>query len=182
MEQFSGIPMGEAMMRAKLEYFNTFRHMERDDFSLATIMMFSLYGNPMLRMQRSEEVLRRAKEEHVLPILPQANKKMPIRRKLTERVFTNDKAASSSLLDQVRGLVDRNIDAIHQTVQKYLYEQLGLEPRWLTHVDGFSIPNGDGSYEVGYNYAYDDKSKDFGRKSWVETDTSGNVKRVITTK
>jgi hypothetical protein len=174
--------MGEAMMRAKLEYFNTFRHMERDDFSLATIMMFSLYGNPMLRMQRSEEVLRRAKEEHVLPILPQANKKMPIRRKLTERVFTNNKDVSSSLLDQIRGHVDSNIDAIHQTVQKYLYEQLGLEPRWLTHVDGFSIPNGDGSYEVGYSYAYDDKSKDFGRKSWVETDTSGNVKRVITTK
>ena len=182
MEQFSGIPMGEAMMRAKLEYFNTFRHMERDDFSLATIMMFSLYGNPMLRMQRSEEVLRRAKEEHVLPILPQANKKMPIRRKLTERVFTNEKDVSSSLLDQIRGHVDSNIEAIHQTLQKHLYDQLGLEPRWLTHVDSFSIPNGDGSYEVGYSYAYDDKSRHYGGKQWVETDTSGDVKRVITTK
>lgn len=181
MEQFSGIPMGEAMMHAKLEYFNTFRHMERDDFSLATIMMFSLYGNPMLRMQRSEEVLRRAKEEHVLPILPQS-KKTPIRMKLTERLVTCNNEASSSLLDQIRGLVDSNIDATHQTMQQHLYDQLGLEPRWLTHIDSFSIPNGDGSYEVGYSYAYDDKSRHYGGKQWVETDTCGNVKRVITTK
>ena len=181
MEQFSGIPVGEAMMRAKLEYFNTFRHMERDDFSLATIMMFSLYGNPMLRMQRSEEVLRRAKEEHVLPILPQS-KKTPIRMKHTERLVTCNKEASSSLLDQIKGLVDSNIDATHQTMQQHLYDQLGLEPRWLTHIDSFSIPNGDGSYEVGYSYAYDDKSRHYGCKQWVETDTCGNVKRVITTK
>lgn len=182
MEQFTGIPVGEAMMRAKLEYFNTFRHMERDDFSLSTIKMFSLYGNPMLRMQRSEEVLRKAKEYHVLPIIPQASVNMPIRQKLTERLFTNNKDVSSSLLDQIRGHVDSNVDAIHQTIQQHLYEQLGLEPRWLTHIDSFSIPNGDGSYEVGYSYAYDDKSRNYGGKQWVETDISGNVKRLIKTK
>jgi hypothetical protein len=181
MEQFSGVPVGEAMMRAKLEYFNTFRHMERDDFSLATMMMFGLYGNPMLRLQRNEEVLRRAREEHVLPVLPQ-NKQMPIRMKRTQRVITCKEQASSSLLDQVRSSVDGNLAAIHQTVQQHLYEQLGLEPRWLSHVDSFSIPNGDGTSEEGYSYAYEDMSKAFVRKSWVEVDKRGKVKRVFETK
>lgn len=181
MEQFSGVPVGEAMMRAKLEYFNTFRHMERDDFSLATMMMFGLYGNPMLRLQRNEEVLRRAREEHVLPVLPQ-NKQMPIRMKRTQRVITCKEQASSSLLDQVRSSVDGNLAAIHQTVQQHLYEQLGLEPRWLSHVDSFSIPNGDGTSEEGYSYAYEDMSKAFARKSWVEVDKRGKVKRVFETK
>ena len=181
MEQFTGVPVGEAMMRAKLEYFNTFRHMERDDFSLATMMMFALYGNPMLRLQRNEEVLRRAKEEHVLPVLPQS-KYMPIRMKRSQRVISYKEQASSSLLDQVRSRVDSNISAIHQTLQQYLYEQLGLEPRWLSHVDKYSIPNGDGTYEEGYSYAYEDMSKPYARKSWVEVDKQGKVKRVIKTK
>lgn len=62
MEQYAGLPAGEAMMKAKLEFFNVFRHMERDDFSMATMQMFSLYGNPMLRLQRNEKVLQRAKK------------------------------------------------------------------------------------------------------------------------
>lgn len=183
MEQFSGVPVGEAMMRAKLEYFNTFRHMERDDFSLATMMMFSLYGNPMLRLQRDEEVLRRAQEEHVLPVLPQKTKHMPIRMKRTQRIATfKEQSSSSSLLEQVRSNVDRNIDAIHETVQQHLYEQLGLDPRWLSHVDSFSIPNGDGTSEEGYSYAYEDMSKPYARKSWVEVDKRGKVKRLFETK
>ena len=180
MEQFSGIPMGEAMMRAKLEYFNVFRHMERDDFSMATMMMFSLYGNPMLRMQRNEGVLRRAEEEHVLPKLPQM-KNLPLRMKSTRRIMYKETGASS-LLNQIRGAVDANISAIHQMVQQHVYDALGLEPRWLSYVDQFSIPNGDGSFEEGYSYAYEDMSKTYGRKSWVEVDNQGNIKRVIKTK
>ena len=180
MEQFRGLPMGEAMMRAKLEYFNTFRHMERDDFSLATMMMFSLYGNPMLRMQRNDEVLRRAEAEHVLPVLPQ-NKNIPVRMKRSQRIDFKQQA-SSSLLDQVRRQVDNNIAAIHQMVQQHLYDRFGLEPRWLSHVDSFSMPNGDGTFEEGYSYAYEEMNKAYARKSWVEVDKNGKVKRVIRTK
>ena len=180
MEQFTGAPMGEAMMRAKLNYFNVFRHMERDDFSMATMMMFSLYGNPMLRMVRNEEVLRRAEEEHVLPKLPQKGV-APVRKKETQCIMLKE-GGSSSLLDQVRGLVDDNISAIHKELQKHLYDELGLEPRWLTRIDRFAIPNGDGSYEEGYSYAYEDKSKAFDNMSWVEVDYDGNIKRVFKSK
>ena len=45
-----------------------------------------------------------------------------------------------------------------------------------------SIPNGDGTSEEGYSYAYEDMSKAFARKSWVEVDKRGKVKRVFETK
>lgn len=177
MEQFRGLPAGEAMMRAKLEYFNTFRHMERDDFSLATMQMFSVYGHPALRVQRNDEVLRLAEERHVLPVLPQ-QKSAGIRMKRTQRVITGEKA-SGSLLNDIRSAVDANIAAIHQAVLQNLYHQFGLEPRWLHHVDAFTI---DGSDQKGYVYAYDDTSRSYGGKTWVEVDTTGRTLRKFTSK
>ena len=182
MEQFRGLPVGEAMMRAKLEYFNTFRFMERDDFSMATMMMFSLYGNPMLRLQPQEEVLKRAEECHVLPVLPQNKCVAPIQKKRMQRVLVKDDYKGQSLLDEVRGLVDANLAAIHSQVQQHLYDALGLEPRWLDHVDSFELSDNKGFSQKGYCYTYVDRSKPFAQKSMVEVTTKGTVSRVFRTK
>ena len=182
MEQFRGLPVGEAMMRAKLEYFNTFRFMERDDFSMATMMMFSLYGNPMLRLQPKEEVLQRAAECHVLPVLPQNRCMSPIQKKRMQRVLVKDDLKGQSLLEEVQGLVDANLSAIHAQVQQHLYDVLGLEPRWLDHVDSFELSDSKGFSQKGYCYTYVDRSKPFLQKSMVEVTTKGAVTRVFRTK
>lgn len=182
MEQFRGLPVGEAMMRAKLEYFNTFRFMERDDFSMATMMMFSLYGNPILRLQPKEEVLQRAAECHVLPVLPQNKRIPPIQKKRMQRVLVKDDHKGQSLLDEVRGLVDANLSAIHSQVQQYLYDALGLEPRWLDHVDSFELSDRKGFSQKGYCYTYVDRSKPYAQKSMVEVTTKGTVTKVFRTK
>lgn len=182
MEQFRGLPVGEAMMRAKLEYFNTFRFMERDDFSMATMMMFSLYGNPMLRLQPKEEVLQRAAECHVLPVLPQNKRMAPIQKKRLQRVLVKDGQKGQSLLDEVRGQVDANLSAIHTQVQQHLYDALGLEPSWLDHVDSFELSDSKGFSQKGYCYTYVDRSKPYAQKSMVEVTTKGAVTRVFRTK
>ena len=182
MEQFRGLPVGEAMMRAKLEYFNTFRFMERDDFSMATMMMFSLYGNPMLRLQPQEEVLQKAEECHVLPVLPQNKRVAPIQKKRMERILVKDDYKGQSLLDEVRGLVDANLTAIHAQVQQHLYDALGLEPRWLDHVDSFELSDKKGFSQKGYCYTYVDRSKPYAQKSMVEVTTKGTVTKVFRTK
>ena len=183
LEQYRGVPAGEAMMRAKLEYFNTFRHLERDDFSLATIMMFSVYGNPVMRVQRNNNVLKLAEQCHVIPRLPQAKALCPICMKRTTRVLTKEELHSGkSLLEQVRGLVDANLAAIHTVIEKNLYSALGLEPRWLDHVDKYTIPRRDGSMEEGYIYSYNDLNKSFGGITIVEVDLNGNITRKTTTK
>lgn len=180
MEQYAGLPAGEAMMKAKLEYFNTFRHLERDDFSMATMQMFALYGNPMLRLQRNEEVLKRAKQEHVLPILPQTKIK-PVCRKRLQRVMTKDHS-SSSLLADIRGAVDANLSAMHQAIANDLYRQLGLEPRLLHHIDAYTIYNGDGTSDKGFMYAYVDEDRAFANKTWADVSESGSVKRIFRAK
>ena len=182
MEQFRGLSAGEAMMRAKLEYFNTFRVMERDDFSMATMMMFSLYGNPMLRLQPKEEVLRKAEECHVLPKLPQNKRVVPALRKRTQRMFIKNDHKGQSLLDEIRGLVDANLAAIHAQVQQHLYDALGLEPRWLDHVDSFELSNNKGFSQKGYCYTYVDRSKPYAQKTMVEVTTKGAVTKVFRTK
>ena len=182
MELFRGLPVGEAMMRAKLEYFNTFRFMERDDFSMATMMMFSLYGNPMLRLKPQEEVLQRAEECHVLPVLPQNKRVAPIQKKRMERILVKDGQKGQSLLDEVRGQVDANLSAIHAQVQQHLYDALGLDPRWLDHVDSFELSDSKGFSQKGYCYTYVDRSKPYAQKSMVEVTTKGAVTRVFRTK
>ena len=182
MEQFRGLPVGEAMMRAKLEYFNTFRFMERDDFSMATMMMFSLYGNPMLRLQPQEEVLQKAEECHVLPVLPQNKCMAPIQKKRMQRVLVKDGLKGQSLLEEVQGLVDANLSAIHAQVQQHLYDALGLEPRWLDHVDSFDLSDNKGFSQKGYCYTYVDRSKPYAQKSMVEVTIKGTVTRVFRTK
>lgn len=185
MEQYSGLPAGEAMTRAKLEYFNTFRQLERDDFSLATIMMFSLYGNPMLCIQRDEDVLKKSKELHVIPELPmlKSTVSQPIRVKRLQRAISRGtKDGSSSILSDIRGCVDDNLLAIHQAVQRDIYAQFNLEPRTLDHVDSFTMPDGKGFALTGYIYAYKDESKAYGNRTWIEVDSKGRVLRKTTVK
>jgi len=182
MELFRGLPVGEAMIRAKLEYFNTFRFMERDDFSMATMMMFSLYGNPMLRLQPQEEVLQRAAECHVLPVLPQNKCRVPIQKKRMQRVLVKEDLKGQPLLEEVQGLVDANLSAIHAQVQQHLYDALGLESRWLDHVDSFELSDNKGFSQKGYCYTYVDNSKAYVQKSMVEVTTKGTITKVFRTK
>ena len=181
--QFCGLPAGQAMMQAKLDYFNTFRHIERDDFSLSTIMMFGLYGNPMLHVRARQDVIDAAVKYEVLPQLPETAKaSAPIRMKRTQCLITKQQLQESkSLLDQLRSCVDDNLRAIHGMVQQYLYQQLGLDPRWLDEVDVFTMPDGNGNYDMGYIYNYDDCNK-LGNKTMVEVDRQGQITRKITFK
>lgn len=181
MEQYRGLPAGEALMRAKIEYFNTFRHMENDSFSLATIMMFSLYGNPMIQLNRNNEVIRRAEEMNVLPKLPQnkaTNK--PLRIKRQQRMM--EKNGPKGLLAEIRDAVDANLRAMHESIKQSLYVQLGLEPRHLHHVDSYTISNDFGNVEKGYMYAYKDDSCVFAKRTWAEVDEFGKIKKVYKSK
>ncbi len=181
--QFCGLPAGQAMMQAKMDYFNTFRHMERDDFSLSTIIMFSLYGNPMLHVRRRDDVVQRAQQLQVLPQL-HSDKAMnaPICHMQSKCLLNKEQLQQSkSLLDQVRSITDANLQAIHQGVQQYLYDSLGLDPRWLDQVDAFQYGNSKEMKQTGYRYCYDINNRHF-RKTIIEVNKQGSITRKITFK
>ena len=181
--QFCGLPAGQAMMRAKLDYFNTYRYIERDDFSLSTIMMFGLYGNPMLSLKVRQDVINEALRCDLLPQV-QSEKlcHIPVCMKYKKCLISKEQLRSSkSLLDQLRNCVDEHLNAIHGMVQQNLYQQLGLDPRWLDEVDVYEMHNTSGELLKGYLYHYDDENK-FGRKAIIEVSPQGEVTRKITFK
>ena len=102
--------------------------------------------------------------------------------KRTKCVINKEQLHSSkSLLDQLRGCVDQNLNAIHGMVQQNLYSQLGLDPRWLDEVDEFEMLSELGELLSGYLYNYDDDNK-YGRKSIIEVNKQGEITRQITFK
>lgn len=182
--QFMGIPAGQAMLQAKMDYFNSFRGIERDDFSLATAMMFNLYGNPMLSVKPDQKVVAAARERFVFPDAPDSSQRFtePLRLKTKKRLVTNWSDTESSILSDVRGLVDANLNYIRGVIERELYDRFNLPPRTLVTIDGFTQKNASGGQEEGYVFTYQDKEKVFDNLTIVEAGKNGEILRVVKTK
>ena len=178
--QFKGMTAGYALLKAKCDYFNMCRHIESDGFSLSTALMFSLYGNPMLHVRKQDHVIAAALQNDVIPPAPVKAEPLVITKTKKQTVF--QKRESESLLDQIRGYVDANLEAIRKMVETHLYNQLGLPPRQLESIDQFSRPTIDGNYELGYMFNYSDSDAVFASKTYVEVSMEGKLKRVYRTK
>lgn len=178
--QFKGMTVGKALLQAKCDYFNMCRHVESDGFSMATILMFSLYGNPMLHIRKRQHVLQAALQNDAMPPAPVKAVAKPLLKVLTNRIV--EQRPAQSLLEQVRCYVDDNLAAIRSMAEQYIYSQLGLPPRDLESIDQYSKPTIDGNYEVGYYFNYSNRNARYASKSHVELDKQGHVKRIYTTK
>jgi hypothetical protein len=176
--QFKGLTAGRALLQAKLDYFNMCRHVESDGFSFSTILMFSLYGNPMLHVRRREHVLQSALENDAMPPAPVKGEAIPIAKAEVKCVVDNKQQVPVSLVQQVRGAVDANLNAIRSMVEQHLYDALGLPPRLLESIDVVSRPGGDSSYSFNYH----DPEAPFAADVFAEVDKQGKLKRVFTTK
>lgn len=179
--QFKGMTGGKALLQAKCDYFNMCRNIEDDCFSMSTALMFCLYGNPMLNVRRSDHVIESALRNDAMPPAAVKADGMPLRKTMRQRLLKKD-VNSQSLIDQIRGFVDDNLNAIRTMVEQHLYRQLGLNPQTLDSIDQFSRPTIDGNYEMGYSFNYHDPNRQYGADTFVEVDTQGKTKRIYTTK
>ena len=179
--QFKGMTGGKAMLQAKCDYFNMCRNIEDDCFSMSTALMFCLYGNPMLNVRRSDHVIESALRNDAMPPAAVKADGMPLRKTMRQRLMQKD-MNSQSLIDQIRGYVDDNLNAIRTMVEQHLYRQLGLNPQTLDSIDQFSRPAIDGNYEMGYSFNYHDPNLQYGADTFVEVDTQGKTKRIYATK
>lgn len=182
--QFMGAPAGLAMLQAKLDYFNSFRTIERDDFSLATVMMFNLYGNPMLSVQPDDNVVAAAQAKHVFPDTDFSVQTIttPLRLKTKKRLVTTKNGSPGSLLSEVMGLVDANLAFIRERIQKDLYDRLGLPPKDLAYIDSYTQKTSGMATEEGYFFTYLNRDKPFDNLTIVEVDNKGGVRKVVKTK
>ena len=179
--QFKGMTGGKALLQAKCDYFNMCRNIEDDCFSMSTALMFCLYGNPMLNVRRSDHVIESALRNDAMPPAAVKADGMPLRKTMRQRLMQKD-VNSQLLIDQIRGYVDDNLNAIRTMVEQHLYRQLGLNPQTLDSIDQFSRPTIDGNYEMGYSFNYHDPNRQFAADTFVEVDAQGKTKRIYTTK
>lgn len=179
--QFKGMTGGKALLQAKCDYFNMCRNIEDDCFSMSTALMFCLYGNPMLNVRRSDHVIESALRNDAMPPAAVKADGMPLRKTMCQRLMQKD-VNSQSLIDQIRGYVDDNLNAIRTMVEQHLYRQLGLNPQTLDSIDQFSRPTIDGNYEMGYSFNYHDPNRQYAADTFVEVNAKGKTKRIYTTK
>ena len=170
--------VGEAFLKAKCDYYNTSRQIEEDEVTLATVLMFNLYGNPKLRTRPDVDAIADIQEED-----GSKSVHMPFRKMKRETVMQKKQDESNlSLLNEVRGLVDSNLRLIHDTITQNLYQQLGVEPRELFCVERYETTNAQGRPEKGYLYNYQRQIGPVTTKIRARLDERGKLLDAIQTK
>lgn len=180
--QFNGTTAGKALLQAKCDYFNLCRHVESDTFALSTMLMFCLYGNPMLHVKKQERVVDAALANDAVPPAPVKSCGMPVRRATVKTIMAKEQLQKpKSILDQARGAVDENLRLICNQIADHLYKALGLPQRYLVTVDEIKRQKGMKT-ERRYSFAYHNPNVSYGADTFVEVDESGEPKRVYSTK
>lgn len=164
-----GYSAGEALYLARQSFFcHSNDHLSQHQE--LTIAEFNLFGDPFLcvGMRRGEAKVQLREVKSLA--------KGPVNAVVESKCVYED--APASLLDQVRNAVDRNLLAIRATVDKQLYERLGVEPRKLSTVTRLKYANGDEFY--AFNYVETDGM--IRSCHTATTDLKGDVKSIISTK
>ena len=178
---YYGNPSGRAYISAVCDYFNMYRHIESDNFALKTILMFGMYGNPMLCVQKRQKLISAAMDSAG----SKGNGKcvrVPYCKTDTKTVFDRRNTGCGSMLDKLRRLVDDNFEAIRKTMEENLYNELGLPPRQLESVKNFSRKNADGAAQDGYLFLYHNPDACFSNDTMVEVNKAGKIIKVYKSK
>ena len=174
------LPAGEAFLKAKCDYYNLSRTIEDDEVILATVLMFNLYGNPMLRTKPNIEVLG-----NLQPTDGSKMVRMPFRKMNRKVIMRNEGKKGNyrgSVIEQIQGAVDSNLRCIHEGLTTYLYHALGLRPRELYCVESYSTTNVKSDSEKGYLYNYRKSYNGIISQFSVKVDANGKLIEAIQTK
>lgn len=164
---FRGITAGEAFLSAKCDYFNLCHSLDGDDCALATVLMFNLYGMPVLHVNSNKSVIQEArgiKEVHDIDT----------HQKTMGRVLYDKNQPSTSVLSEVRMRVNDNLLKIRKTIESKLYSYWGLNPLDLDNI--VELTRGS---QKSLRFEYRSETGLIKKRSWAFTDELGNVKDVV---
>ena len=173
---------GEAMLKAKCDYYNTSRMIEDDDCTLATVLMFNLYGNPMLGTAPNISALSQLQHDDGSKEYRIPYRKMKREIAMKEDAAVQQRVSGGSILDAVRSAVDSNLSKIHDGIVRNLYNRLGVEPRELFCVERYQSTDANGKPCSGYLYNYARENNSVRTKFIVKVDEKGNLLDAIQTK
>lgn len=173
---------GEAFLKAKCDYYNTSRILEVDEVTLATILMFNLYGCPALYTKPNIDAIAEIQNENTSKEMY----RIPFRARKKEiimRCSTNGRQSNGGILEAARMAVDKNLYRIHEVIVERLYKKMGVMPRELSLVEQYSTTDISGNLRRGYIYHYDKEIyRNLRTHIQVSLDEDGNIRDVIQTK
>jgi hypothetical protein len=171
---------GEAFLKAKCDYYNSSRMIEEDELSLGTILMFNLYGNPMLKTKPDIHAISEIQNLDGTKMY-----RRPFRKMQKVECDVKDLIGNStfnSIYEEVKQAVDNNLKSLHDNITKYLYEALNLDPRDLFCVEKYQISDFTGNQESGYLYNYEKKINNIQSYIRIKLDRNGQMIDAVQTK
>lgn len=173
-----GMPAGLALMKAKQDYYRTCHNEDGDNYAMYTILEFNLFGCPILSMQPK---LSADYEPRLLGQSIIKNAHTSYRPKTMEVVFGGAHKAEN-IHSYVRGLVDNNLAEIRQKVEAEVYQRLGLGESNVQQIMRVSQDNHTIGYQFIYAWSPEQSYRNFQMYYIVDTDTNGNISKMMQTK
>lgn len=166
-----GIPAGEALYRAKVDYLTN--HSEGNVHDFLTVQQFNLFGDPMLRVKpclSNNQIDNQSISGISLPDFSWCD------YKYAERCIYEKGGAKASVLERVRSLVNINLDDIRSKMNDVLYKYYNISPNSLQKITHYST--GKGNMGLRFIYSWDGG---FPASLMAYSDENGNLKDLIYT-
>ena len=144
-----------------------------DPHAALTVVEFNLFGDPMTTMNVRTN-LKSGNKTTSKTTLVDPNTKIGC---TIEKIKTEK--GNGSILEQVRGAVNANIQQIHATIGQHLYANYGIKPRPMEEV--LKIKYSNGQEEMKFNYDLTSE-RQIPTRFVVTTSSDGKIKSVYTTR
>ena len=144
-----------------------------DPHAALTVVEFNLFGDPMTTMNVRTN-LKSGNKITSKTTLVDPNTKIGC---TIEKIKTEK--GNGSILEQVRGAVNANIQQIHDTIGQHLYANYGIKPRPVEEV--LKIKYSNGQEEMKFNYDLTSE-RQIPARFVVTTSSDGKIKSVYTTR
>ena len=144
-----------------------------DPHAALTVVEFNLFGDPMTTMNVRTN-LKSGNKATSKTTLIDPNTKIGC---TIEKIKTEKE--TGSILEQVRGAVNANIQQIHDTIGQHLYANYGIKPRPMEEV--LKIKYSNGQEEMKFNYDLTSE-RQIPARFVVTTSSDGKIKSVYTTR
>lgn len=144
----SGIPAGEALSLAKINYLRY--HAQGDLADMLTVQQFNLFGDPMLQIHPvvNPDALSYDFPSGIAASMPSITAEYL--HYDNHDAFSNDSETSDSLLQRVRGFVDSNLAHIRDSINEQLYRQYNIRPSDLRRITGYKDSHGTRGFRFIY--------------------------------
>lgn len=178
----SGVQAGTAIHNAKTSYVKHYSEARKKNqnyetnhwYFLTTILEFNLFGDPLLNVKKIMDIP--FEDKYDFDDIFDFSHDFDCEKSYSV-VYSAENEKRKSILDRIRGMVDRNFEDIHNKINEKLYSQYKIEPRDLYCAKKYT----DGRGRNGYTLTYKSGETAFESYKIVNTDMDGNINSITET-